>query len=591
MNAQADEPRKINKSKDNFLYAGLFIIAVLTCFLLIIVFGAKVYFLQEKKNDELIYEINVLQKQISDLQNTERIQAPSIELPLDESRNIIEEQENEPPIVKISGEILWSSQTEIPSLDLFEETDGYSREKGAKYYKVGEFAGEYPRKGEVILVSAFHEGPAFYPGFYRFIKDNETEEVILLEKYSSELYEGDGFDRAKLNVDQTFIIPSLEFPESFIGQNSRQVLKLDKGVNKIFESQNLKKVFTNKGLGGVFTTADYPSSFSDVFSKHGFYIKAPDGTARVYFLKTEFVGENNVPEITWSDGAENEGGYNFTDVTGCGSSNYISVISKNIVDPNKDFKSAGRNSMGDIIYEFKDINHKFLKDYYERIKSWIPKDEISYEGFAKEHPLFFWIDPFGRLIKFESNKYVSPAECAKPVIYLYPEKTSEISVKVEPQGGMSYSEPIYNNGWIVRADNSSNIIDLISGKTYPYLFWEGRGAIYGQPQKGFAVAKENVHDFLVEKLEKLGLNEKETADFIEFWEPKMKESPYYFITFLGNREMEQIAPLDIDPKPDTVIRILMDFSPLNKMTDFEGFNIKTPDRKGFTVVEWGGVLR
>ncbi|MBU4348141.1 hypothetical protein KJ671_01375 [Patescibacteria group bacterium] len=55
--------------------------------------------------------------------------------------------------------------------------------------------------------------------------------------------------------------------------------------------------------------------------------------------------------------------------------------------------------------------------------------------------------------------------------------------------------------------------------------------------------------------------------------------------------MEQIAPLDINPKPDTVIRVLMDFSPLDKMADFEGFEIKTPERKGFTVVEWGGVLR
>ena len=392
-------------------------------------------------------------------------------------------------------------------------------------------------------------------------------------------------------IDKDYIISSLEFPELFIGPNSRQVLTLHQGVNVIFDSENLKKVFTDKNLGDVYTTANYSSSNVDVFSRNGFYIKAKDGAVRVYSLKADFVAENNVPEITWNNGTKNTGGYTFTDVTGCGSSNYISVVSKNVINISNDLKAAGRNSMGDIIYEFKDVNHKVLKDYYEKIKDWSASDGISYEEFAKGHSLFFWIDPFDRLVKFESNKFVSPAECAKPVIYLYPEKASEISVKVEPKGGMSYSDPDYNNGWIVKSDSFSNLTDLSSGKSYPYLFWEGRGGIYEQPQKGFTVAKENVHNFLVEKLGKLGLNEKEIADFVEFWEPKMNEAPYYFVTFLGNREMNQIAPLDITPKPDTVIRVLMDFSPLNEKVDFEGFEIKTPERKGFTIVEWGGVLR
>ncbi len=71
----------------------------------------------------------------------------------------------------------------------------------------------------------------------------------------------------------------------------------------------------------------------------------------------------------------------------------------------------------------------------------------------------------------------------------------------------------------------------------------------------------------------------------------MQGSPYYFVTFLGTSEMNKIAPLTISPKPDTVIRILMDFSPLAKPIKVDGYNIKTPARNGFTVVEWGGVLR
>jgi hypothetical protein len=55
--------------------------------------------------------------------------------------------------------------------------------------------------------------------------------------------------------------------------------------------------------------------------------------------------------------------------------------------------------------------------------------------------------------------------------------------------------------------------------------------------------------------------------------------------------MNQLAPLTVTPKPDTIIRILMDFKALEKPEPAVGYPIRTPERKGFTVVEWGGVLR
>lgn len=590
-NKQVDKPSK------NSSNIGLFIVVGVIDFILIIGVGVGVYFWQEGQKNELSMEVNILQnqitalqKQMSDLQGPKtQIPKPSPELPTDTPVNPPEELEKEPPIVKISGEIMWNLPQEIPSLKFFKES-GY-REDGAKYYKVGEFTGGYPKKGDVILVSAWYEGPAFYPGFYRFVKDEETGEIILLEKYSDELYQEDGLDRERFSIDKTYTIPSLEFPDTLSGSELRQILKLDKGVNEFFKLQGLKKVFADKNLGDVYTTDGYPLSFSNIFSRHGFYIKAPDGTVVIYSLEIDFIGEDMVPEITWDDGTKNTDEYVSTDLTGCGSSNYISVISKEDVDWSKDLKPAGMNSKGDIIYELKDQNHPLIKDFYENEYITIEGEKLSYEEFLAGRPLFFWVDPFERLIKFQSNKFLPPVECAKPVIYLYPEKTQEISVKIEPKGGLTYSEPNYGIGWVVKADVEGNITDLRSGKIYPYLFWEGRGAIYEQPRKGFVVKREGVHNFLLEKLEKLGLNKKETADFLEFWESKMKSSPYYFITFLGDREMEKIAPLTIDPKPDTVIRILMDFSPLDKPIETEGYEIKTPQRDGFTVVEWGGVLR
>jgi hypothetical protein len=260
-----------------------------------------------------------------------------------------------------------------------------------------------------------------------------------------------------------------------------------------------------------------------------------------------------------------------------------------------DLKLVGKNKWGDDIYELKDTNSSLLKTYYDNYKNTFYNEDgdspILYKEFLANHPMFFWKTRYGQFVKFENTAYAMAAECGKPVIYLYPEETTKVSVKVNPVGGMTYSDPEYNNGWNVVSDTVSNIKDLITGKTYPYLFWEGRGGIYAQPKTGFVVSKGEVHNFLNEKLSKYGLNGKEIADFQEFWEPRMKASPYYFVTFLGNSSMDVLAPLDIEPKPDTIIRVLMDFSPLEKPIKVEGYEINTPVREGFTVVEWGGVIR
>ena len=93
-----------------------------------------------------------------------------------------------------------------------------------------------------------------------------------------------------------------------------------------------------------------------------------------------------------------------------------------------------------------------------------------------------------------------------------------------------------------------------------------------------------------EKLAALGLVQKEINDFKEYWLPKMQAKPYYFVTFLPQDQFNEIAPLSVNPKPDTVIRIFMDYQGLNQPEKVVEPVIKTPKRIGFTVVEWGGAL-
>ena len=246
---------------------------------------------------------------------------------------------------------------------------------------------------------------------------------------------------------------------------------------------------------------------------------------------------------------------------------------------------------GDPILALADANHPRMKSVYDGWYYAEPQFKPTYEVFRSLKPLIYWVDPMDRLVEFMAKEVFPPTECGKPVIYLYPETAGWFDVTVEPVGGMSVSEPDYGRGWRVYAEPDGSLYHSGTDTTYPYLFWEGRGGIYRTPERGWVIDQAGVSAFLDEKLSAFGLNAQETADFKEFWLPRMQDSPWYFVTFLDNRYMDALAPLTVSPAPDTVIRVLMDFTGLDEPIDAEPFVIRTPERRGFTVVEWGGVLR
>ncbi len=183
------------------------------------------------------------------------------------------------------------------------------------------------------------------------------------------------------------------------------------------------------------------------------------------------------------------------------------------------------------------------------------------------------------------------AEMGKPVIYLYPTKTQLVSVNVKPTSGISYTEPMIGaNGWQVTANPDGTLIDTVS-KVWPYLFWEGYASNFVTPKEGFVIAKSEVGKFFDMRLATLGLNAKEIADFKEFWVPKMADKPYYFVTFIPQNTFDKYAPLTVNPTPQTVIRVFFDYKGLDApMVVPTQILPKTPERVGFTVVEWGGRL-
>jgi hypothetical protein len=48
--------------------------------------------------------------------------------------------------------------------------------------------------------------------------------------------------------------------------------------------------------------------------------------------------------------------------------------------------------------------------------------------------------------------------------------------------------------------------------------------------------------------------------------------------------------LVISPKPDTVIRVILYFKPVDSYIRIKNPKLTHIQRKGFTVVEWGGII-
>lgn len=173
----------------------------------------------------------------------------------------------------------------------------------------------------------------------------------------------------------------------------------------------------------------------------------------------------------------------------------------------------------------------------------------------------------------------------KPVLYLYPEETAEVSVKLDYQGRLTTTYPAYNDGWVVTAEPDGTL--EMDGKEYSYLFWEGVSDAEYDFSKGFVVAGEDTAEFLQEKLALLGLTPREYNEFIVFWLPRMEGNPYNLIAFQGAAYTDS-APLEVEPEPDTVLRVFMAYQALEEPMEVPEQELVPTERVGFTLVEWGG---
>ncbi len=187
----------------------------------------------------------------------------------------------------------------------------------------------------------------------------------------------------------------------------------------------------------------------------------------------------------------------------------------------------------------------------------------------------------GALIIYEA----SFATIKKPAVYLYPIEDSVIKVQLEINGKLILDIPEYNLGWEVFV-TKEGIIE----NQYDYLFYEAKLKKIDLPNNGWIVKSEDLDSWFETNLIKLGLNQKEKDQFKDYWLKELPESNYYEIKLLEDSFLKENMNLIVFPHPDTLIRLNFHFKPIKENIDLSEPIIVTPERNGFTVVEWGGMV-
>ena len=150
--------------------------------------------------------------------------------------------------------------------------------------------------------------------------------------------------------------------------------------------------------------------------------------------------------------------------------------------------------------------------------------------------------------------------------------------------------------WQVTASPNGDITDA-TGRHYPSLFWEGEEPTTFAQDEGFIVDADAATGFLEEKLSVLGLDQREAAEFITFWGPRIAERGRALVTFATDEYARRAVYRFTDTSsgaeivPETFIRVYVVIGEVPQTPVPEQELVPAPARTGFTAVEWGGTER
>ncbi len=497
-----------------------------------------------------------------------------------------------------TGETWLAAPKKVANLGYYTFDDG-SNVKPV-YYEVGK------RGDNTIYLSVQQAGPGEIMHLYEKAPDGTVAVIARPDSFykyydDPEKHTDPTLSEFKKGVvlNKTVKYDSLSIPEDLdIGGGQKAAKPTDYeaipgAFTRNYDSENKPVQETIKRLGGSSLIKATTTYVDTQLSAIGYLVKLPIGTT----VQLEY---HPIPEslkgYAWNSGSNPKDDYIYPVARGC-SQNPSSITRSDILS-SKDIQKIGTSSNGQTIYQLVDINSTLATKAYDEFKSFIkinndttnPYAKISKEDFVhKEHGVVVYKDAFGQLLVYIRGQLVFAGGCAKPVVYLYPEKTQQVDVRVGAK--VTVSDPYYNQktGWKnVLARPNGQL--TYNGKSYDSLFWEGYGyGRYPGISAGTVVKTVDAPQVIASQLRQLGLNAKEGQDFLDFWVSRLPAQKYTVMSWLTTKDMDQLAPLYVSPKPDTVIRVFLDFWGSDTPISLPRQQLSAPARKGFTVVEWGGL--
>lgn len=481
--------------------------------------------------------------------------------------------------------ITWLTPREkLDDLGLFKKTgtDEAVSYLGTDYYKVATTSDG----NDIILAMVKIDGMGTSYDLHHFLKKGGVY-YWLTNNSDSTSRQGDYYSRANSQVDSKFVIKSLQQDASF-----------SKGATKLTQDTYASR---SQSFADSTTAGDKieETKWGDLYLLKGsnitekseeikvarYYILRNDGIKIVYHPDVTYRNDDGTLDISWTNPAGKDQKFSQIHTSGCGSgggsfpliANATSVSTKievGSVSGNKVYTMPANSTLAGLAYQVYTMDGL--------------GDKVTKNAMMSDLGLIVLQDGYGNWLAYMNDKYAPAVECGKPVIYLYPEKSTQISVKVGAD--ITKSEPAYNGGWNVLA-SKDGVLKSKDG-IFPYLFWEGTGwGEYPQISSGSIVKSSDVGSTIANQLNTIGLNDKEINDFKDFWLPKMPATAYVRLTWLLNDQMDKLAPLQVSPKPETSIRVFLDFTGVNAPYSIEKQTLPHIERKGFTLVEWGGLLR
>lgn len=499
----------------------------------------------------------------------------------------VEETVDEVGKIKEEG-VTWLKPEKLGDLGLFEkDPQDQTSYQGTNYYKVATL----DNGGEIILAEVEAQQMGINSYIHRFLK--RDGKFIHLGRYSDvDSLNYGSYRKVYANFatgDSDLILKSLT-PGEVISFGSTDLVKQNSFSGSFVSSDSNKKVvkINETKWGDLYLeTNGFVTGSNDQVLVGGYYVQLNDSTKAYYEPRPIFARDDGTFNINWADQKARSLSFAKIQTGGCGLGGGIFPFLKKENLPDS-AKEIGISERGSKIYFIDDVNDVLVKFGYKAyLEDQMPNKKPIGE-FLKDYGLVFWKNDLGQVVVYLNSKYVPAVECAKPVIYLYPERGMNVSVKVGAR--IRRSDPVYGNGWNVYASPAGQLI--VEGKTYDSLYWDGLGeGVYPKIESGTIVKREAVEEVIRRQLGHIGLNNKEIDDFLVFWLPKMPLKKYVRLTWLLTGEMNRLAPLRINPEPRSLIRVFLDFEGCDSNIFLKSQTLPHYDRRGFTVVEWGGLLK